>query len=77
MQLMVCDRDLGRNRTREKFKMPATASGVILSVVLSEVPGGGCGKPSSSGSSQTLFNWLAFSWDNSGVPVDELVCHCP
>lgn len=58
----------------KKIKRPATASWVIPSVALSEkAPGGGCRKPSSSGSSQTLFNLFDFSWDSSGVPVDELV----
>lgn len=76
---MVCDRDLGRNGTRKKkTKRPATTSWVIPSVSLSkEAPGGDWRKSSSRGSTQTLFNWFDSSWDSSGVPVDELVCHCP
>ena len=56
---MVCDGELGRNGTRKNIKMPAAASWVIPGVALSkEVPGGGCRKPSSGGSSQTLFNLI-------------------
>ena len=81
MQLIWCVTGTwGETAPGRKIKTSATASWVIPSVALSkEVPGGGRRKPSSSGSgsSQTCFNLFDFSWHSSGVPVDELVCHCP